>query len=123
MSESEDQINIHDPEIMYVHMIHDHPDGGWVHTHGLAELGFTELEIRGIHPLFLMIPAAQMLNGVADQIVNGGKPFEVDHIIDLGGYLCQIKELDPLDDSHEGYWTLEPLVPPPCTCCSKKDAN
>ncbi len=46
-------------------MILHHVTGtGWVHTHGLADLGLPELEIRGV-PDFLAEDAARLLKLVA----------------------------------------------------------
>jgi hypothetical protein len=44
---------------------------GWVHTHGMADLGLPELEVRGC-PTFLGESAASILLGVCDYMLDSG---------------------------------------------------
>lgn len=48
------------------------PTKGWVHTHGMAEYGLPELEIRGV-PVFLADPAAAVLREVCAYMLDSGK--------------------------------------------------
>jgi hypothetical protein len=47
--------------------VHGVPEQGWVHTHGLHELGLPELEMLHV-PGFLMEDAARLLNHVAEYL-------------------------------------------------------
>jgi hypothetical protein len=51
----------------------DHVIGtGWIHTHGLQNEGYPELEIRGV-PLFLAKPASELLYDVCDYMLGTRK--------------------------------------------------
>ncbi len=52
-----------------LHHVTDGPAKGWLHTHGLAEHGIPELEIRNV-PLFLGPVAAALVNDVCDYLLN-----------------------------------------------------
>jgi len=45
---------------------------GWVHTHGMAEYGLPELEIRNV-PVFLGVPASTVLRAVCEYMLDSGK--------------------------------------------------
>lgn len=55
---------------------------GWIHTHGMTKFGCPELEMRGI-PLYLMEPAAGLLNHIADYMIeqqqSGRTPVKLGH--------------------------------------------
>jgi hypothetical protein len=70
-------------DVMYTHQVGDGPACGWVHTHGLAEAGFPELEVRGV-PLFLGPAAAKLLVDIADYMLNNPKPIRAGHRMRLG---------------------------------------
>ena len=53
---------------------------GWIHSHGMGQFGLPELEMKHV-PLFLMAPAAELLNHIA-QCVYDAK--DSDHPILLG---------------------------------------
>jgi hypothetical protein len=68
-----------------LHYITEGPARGWLHTHGLAVHGRPELEIRNV-PLFLRGAAANLLNDLADYLLNdAAKPLVAGELIDLGG--------------------------------------
>ena len=48
------------------------PTKGWVHTHGMAEYGLPELEIRDV-PVFLCTPAGVLLRKVCDYMLDSGE--------------------------------------------------
>ncbi len=83
---------------------------GWVHTHGMWEVfGLPELEIRGVRPDFMMISAGQMLNHVAQYMVDGqtgkdgAKPVKAGQVMSLGIVHLRFEEPGPLnpDDKAE----------------------
>lgn len=122
------RVDVRDPEVMTVHMVPYEEDGvlfGWVHTHGLAKLGHKELEIRNIHPIYLTRQAGKLLIHLADWIVNVDKPWSLGETVALeGDFVCTIvEEAEPMDDSHRGYWTLEPVELPACAYCGGKHAG
>lgn len=50
-------------------LVSEGPRKGWVRTVGMARFGKPELEMRNV-PLFLFGPAGEMLNGLADMLLN-----------------------------------------------------
>lgn len=44
---------------------------GWVHSHGMDEKGFPEVEVRDV-PDFLAEPAAKLIRSVCDYMLDGG---------------------------------------------------
>lgn len=44
-------------------------DNGWIHTHGLSELGYPELEVRDA-PSYLAEPAADLLRQIFEYMID-----------------------------------------------------
>lgn len=69
-------------KLIQIHYLTDGPCKGWVHTHGLGELGKPELEIRHVPPLFVS-SACSILNSVAEYMLeNEEKPVLPGHTMD-----------------------------------------
>ena len=116
------RIDVTDPEVMAVDLVPLETEGmsaAWVHTHGLAKLGFPELEIRFIHPVYLMQGAAAILNQLADSMVNSDQPWKLGEHVSFGdGFVVQLVEAEtPMDEEHTGYWTFDPVSLPACRHC------
>lgn len=78
---------------------------GWVHTHGLAKFRLPELEIRGV-PLFLAIPATNILIDIADHLLNSGKKVNTGETFSLGDHLSlnvQLRRAVPIEGMEEHY--------------------
>jgi len=59
-----------DPQdVTELHIVSSGDVKGWLHTHGMAAFGKPELEMRGV-PLFLAAPAAELMNHIADYLLN-----------------------------------------------------
>lgn len=58
------------PDHIDIHFVTEGMQSGWVHTHGMADLGLPELEIRDV-PLFLASPAASLINHIAQYMYDG----------------------------------------------------
>lgn len=89
---------------------------GWVHTHGMWPVfGLPELEIRGVRPDFMMISAGQMLNHVAQYMVdsqtgrNGAKPVSAGQTFSMGHVTLRFEDAGPLNpedaDECAGHFT------------------
>lgn len=92
---------------------------GWIHTHGMSKFGCPELEMRGI-PLYLMEPAASLLNHVADYMIEqrraGTRPVQLGHTMAVSRRTAfRFVKLDPIEGSENHYveerWALsdEPM--------------
>jgi len=101
---------------------------GWVHTHGMADHGCPELEIRGV-PLFLMDAAGALLNDIAEYMIecaDKGQPVQLGHVLSNtdGRAALSLVKLPPLSDEEGHYaverWTLsdEPMRGLCCECGS-----
>lgn len=105
----EDGLPIDVRTFIRVDMIIDDPNVpdsviGWVHTHGMWEIfGLPELEIRGVRPDFMMISAGQMLNHVAQYMVDGqsgtkgAKPVVAGQTMSLGHVILRFEDPGPLN--------------------------
>jgi len=81
-----------------VHHILGGPTHGWVHTHGLAQLGLPELEIRGV-PAFLGAAASRLLVEVANHLAEGKDTAEAGVLIQLDKQpAIRLDALGPTDD-------------------------
>jgi hypothetical protein len=70
--------------MIQIHFITDGPCKGWVHTHGLADHGQPELEIRRVPGLFVR-EACRILNSVAEyMLTRRDKPVLPGHTVELG---------------------------------------
>lgn len=126
MDTQEDEFDIQ--EAIQLHVISEgEGQCGWVHTHGMAALGCAELEIRGV-PLFLIDQAAQLLNKVAQYIVDrhrsGGPPVMLGQTMSTGEMsLFKFVKLDPISGEEDHYeserWALsdEPMRATCERCC------
>lgn len=106
---------------MQIHMVTDGPHSGWVHTHGLAELGLPELELRAV-PLLFGASAGRLLNHVAQYLYDGKHGIDGAGPVTLGQTMatepyCRFKfvKLAPLPGDEEHFrverWSLsdEPM--------------
>jgi hypothetical protein len=112
--------------VIAVHSICDGPARGWLHTHGLAEHGKPELEIRSV-PMFLSSAACSILNDVADYLLNDAtRPLLAGETMVLGKSVVlavasgpdEAAGYDPLH--YEGQVRLR-LVDPPAGPCEREE--
>jgi hypothetical protein len=98
-----DSTRIEPGDVMYTHQVGDGPAKGWIHTHGLANCGLPELEIRDV-PLLLGKQAATLLEGIADYMLNTpSKPVVAGHNMRLNGSMFRFTEASA--DDGAGYDT------------------
>lgn len=114
MTNQEDQFDIQ------LHAVTNGADqSGWIHTHGMDKLGCPDLEIRGV-PLFLVEPAAMLLNKVVQYMVdlvrNGGEQVQLGHTMSAGPLsIFRFVKLEPIPGDEEHFeherWALsdEPM--------------
>lgn len=92
---------------------------GWIHTHGMTKFGCPELEMRAV-PLYLMEPAAGLLNHVADYMIeqhqSGKTPVKLGHTMAVSRRTAfRFVKLAPIEGSENHYleerWALsdEPM--------------
>jgi hypothetical protein len=116
-----------------LHYITEGAGRGWLHTHGLAEHGKPELEIRNV-PGFLRSAAANLLNDLADYLLNDAtKPLVAGQLIHIGTTSLQVvaargDEEAGYDPAHyDGYvrLTVEDAPPTGCECeeCAREHAR
>src|SRR5687767_9114505 len=109
-------------EHIVIHFVTDgEKQKGWVHTHGMEELGLPELEIRDL-PLFLAPDAGRLINHVSQYLydgkhgIDGAKPVSLGEVMAISPF-CRFKfvKLDPIegDEAHFKHerWSLsdEPM--------------
>jgi hypothetical protein len=85
---------------------------GWVHTVGMDRFGFPELEVVDL-PRFLYVPAAILLNKLADRLLNG-KPVANGDVLEVGAALVQLvrspgREGEPWYDEHAAWRVIDPV--------------
>lgn len=114
-------------EMIIIHCVSNGEETrGWVHTHGMAEHGCPELEIRGV-PLFLMDAAGALLNDIAEYMIESaqaGKPVQLGHVLSNteGRAALSLVKLPPIANNENHYeverWTLsdEPMRNLCCEC-------
>lgn len=109
---------------------------GWVHTHGLEDVGLPELELRHA-PLTLAGLGFKLLNFIGQEMLDaqdaGKEPYEPGHIKRIGSLpidLVSFRYLDPIPGQEDHYTAPRlALVEPEflvgtCSCClPKKGAN
>jgi hypothetical protein len=84
-----------------LHYITDGPARGWVHTHGLAEHGKPELEIRNV-PGFLSAAACDVLNDFSGYLLNEATtPLLAGQLVSLGPHSILVAVAHP--DESAGY--------------------
>lgn len=99
-----------------IHCITEEPHCGWMHTHGMAELGLPELEIRSV-PLFLSPDAANLLNHIAQYMYDGknglndARPVKLGQRLGVGPMqIVQFVKLMPIPGEEDHYanecWAL-----------------
>ncbi|MCZ7686469.1 MAG: hypothetical protein M5U28_50025 [Sandaracinaceae bacterium] len=94
----------------------------WIHTHGLAERGLPELEIRRV-PTWAKRPAARLLNALADYLVSPDKPVHVGEMIEVDGFgalqLVRAEPREPIADhyDHERWAVVSAPEACPCAYC------
>jgi hypothetical protein len=118
-------------ERVKLELVTDGPARGWLHTHGLAELGHPELEIRGV-PFFLGHAAAQVLGELVDDLVHTAtKPLLAGQSLSIGRASYRVIEGRPDEEAgfDPGHYrdvrlTLVDLPPHPCDCddCAREAA-
>jgi hypothetical protein len=97
-------------------------DGLWMHTHGLADHGLPELEIRGL-PRFFFVEGGSLLNALADYLLNEPRPVKPFDYISLdgprGGTLIQLVPAEVREPitGHYDHPRLTVQDPPPELCC------
>ena len=100
-------------------------DYGWPHTHGMAEKGLPELEIRGV-PSFLAPAAAALLNDVCDYMLRTGKRVKAGETMSSSGAVFRFVAPEPMPGNEEHY-EVERLqivdVAPPCDCCGHSSSD
>lgn len=106
-------------KLITIHLI---PELRWCHTHGLAERGLPELEVRDV-PVFLFGAAGGLLNDVASYLLkNPPGHVKLGETMSVGEF-CRFRftKLEPIaPDQASEYkaerWCLAE-VPMPCSCC------
>ncbi len=95
---------------------------GWVHTHGMHELGLPELEIRNVSPPFLMVEAGRLLNHVAQYMLDSAKPVRLGDTLQFGKHpaeslrFVKLPEIPGEELHHQSErWTLV-ADPGSCSC-------
>jgi hypothetical protein len=110
---------INPTKVMMIHLVAE-PTGVWAHTHGLQKFGLPELEIRDV-PTFLSRPAGDLLNAVADYLLNSGKTVRLGELLQADGFgLMQFVTREPkvpfVDHYDHERWTLVSAAPEMCAC-------
>lgn len=107
-------------ELIHIHIVSTgNAEMGWIHTHGMNKLGCPELEMRGI-PLYLMEPAAGLLNHIAEYMIEqqklGKRPVQLGHTMAVSRRTAfRFVKLAPIEGSENHYveerWALsdEPM--------------
>jgi hypothetical protein len=96
---------------------------GWVHTHGMADLGLPELEIRGIHD-FLAEDAARLLKEVCGYMQTSERPVRLGETMSTGprtAFRFVKAALIPGNEDHydDERWQLVDIERS-CDCCGLK---
>ena len=128
-------------DFIRVDMVFDGPGTkGWVHTHGMFEIfGLPDLEIRDVNPIMLMPSAGQILNHMAQYMVDGqcgrggAKPYQLGQTIGLGHGLVLTTSLaapinpEDMDEVETHFKTPRYFVyqanQPKCGVCEKCKAG
>lgn len=105
-----------------MHLVAGPPLDGWVHTHGMADLGLPELEARQI-PRYLMQPTAHLLWTIAEYMLDSDRPVLLGDTMHAEGYgKVTLRKLAPYCDYPSHYaderWAIVDEGPPLCECCS-----
>jgi hypothetical protein len=124
-SKSEEIINNN----VVVHLVE-----GWVHTHGMNELGLPELEMKNI-PLFLMRDAGKLINHIASYMhknKDGSNPVKLGQRFATNA-LCvvEFKKATPIEGQDYHYesevWEVvsadEYYKRAACNCCAKQSSQ
>ena len=117
-------------KVVRIDMVTDGPAKGWIHTHGLAQFGRPELEIRNV-PSYFNAVAGELLNGVADYMLNGtDKPVLAGQKMAIGRFSIFKFHPGKADDAagydtnhYEGVTRLTLTdVELQCSCCPRAEA-
>lgn len=98
-----------------------HATKGWVHTHGMSKFKLPELEIRNV-PLFLAGAAGNLVNDIADYLLNSGKKVSVGETMDVGGSLglIRLQKSIPIKGDEEHFaderWEIVSAMDGTCAC-------
>jgi hypothetical protein len=99
---------------------------GWIHTHGLAERGYPEIEVRGV-PDFLAESAAGLIRHVADYMLDEEvriKPGETMETSPRTRFRLTKSEAIPGDEDHYAVERLQIVdVEQVCDCCGLKESE
>jgi hypothetical protein len=117
-------------ELIEIHCVTEgEEECGWIHTHGMADHGCAELEIRKV-PLFLMEEAAALLNDTAEYMIElaraGGKVVQLGETMGIGNVAFRFVKLEPIVGSENHFeverWALsdEPMRGK-CAGCDAED--
>jgi len=106
-------------KLITIHLV----ENGWVHTHGMARLGFPELEIKNV-PLAIAPLAGVLLNEACDYIVNSGKKVTEGQTMQCGMCVFRFETVEPTGDEHYNVdvWELADL-PPRCDECGCEECS
>lgn len=99
---------------------------GWIHTHGMAERGFPELEVRHV-PDFLAEPAASLLKHVCDYMLDTCTRIKPGEVMETSPRTrFRMIKGEPLS-GEENHYTAERLllvdVEHTCECCGGKSSE
>ena len=108
-------------------MIMHHVIGtGWVHTHGMDELGLPELEVRDI-PDFLAEDVARLLSHICKYMQTGGKPVQLGEVMETSPRTrFRFVKPEPMSGSEDHYlverWQIVDAMAV-CECCGLKSCE
>lgn len=96
---------------------------GWIHTHGMAERGYPEVEVRHV-PDFLAEPAADMIRHVCDYMLDSGTRIRPGETMETSPRTTfRLVKAEPLP-GQECHFDVERLlivdVEHSCECCGQK---
>jgi hypothetical protein len=96
---------------------------GWVHTHGMANLGLPELEIRHV-PSFLNEGAVMLLRDICDYMLESGNAVRPDETMETSPHtmfrFVRAKPIAGAEDHYEAERLLITEVDRACKCCKLK---
>ena len=99
---------------------------GWIHTHGMAERGYPEVEARGV-PDFLAESAADLIRHICDYMLDSNvriQPGETMAVSPRTRFRLVKSEPCPEEKDH---YTVERLrmvdLGPVCDCCWRKESE
>lgn len=121
-----ERVKIDVERVLSIHMVFDgEQTKGWVHTHGMNKFGHPELEVRGVSPVFLMPMVGNLLNNIADYMLNTDNKVIEGHKMTVGPFTFRFMKLEPIPGDEEHYvhphLALTDLEVMKCAHCSMED--